>query len=337
MIVSVHKAIELLNAGHVVAIPTETVYGLAASVESEAALEKIFSVKGRPHFDPLIVHVSDVFQAREVVKEWPSAANHLAGILWPGPLTIVLEKKDGLSPLITAGLPNVAVRVPHHPQALEILRATGPLAAPSANKFSKTSPTLAVHVEESFDGQIPVVDGGPCEVGIESTVVKIEETEKEIDVLILRPGLISEKEITECLEPSEKWVTVRLGTSKDSPGQLESHYQPEKPLVIADHGIEWSAELHAAICERLKQDPKCQPSVWILSEKSPEVVARTLYVDMRMKTAEAGDGCYVFLKLPKEYYRGNWMAIRDRIDKACFLKIKQVDDLPSLFIKNEAP
>jgi L-threonylcarbamoyladenylate synthase len=337
MIVSVEKAIELLNSGEVVAVPTETVYGLAGLASNEEALKKIFAVKHRPHFDPLIVHVSDVFQAREVVDEWPSAATMLAGLHWPGPLTMVLKKAATLSPLITAGLPHVAVRMPNHPLALEILRATGPLAAPSANKFGKTSPTRAAHVEESFAGQVAVVDGGDSAVGIESTVIKIEESEKNIEVFILRPGPIGEKEILECLEPSEKWVTVQIGTSKDSPGQLESHYQPDKPLVVADHGIEWTPELHQKICQQLKQNVQCQPSVWILSEKSPEIVARTLYVDMREQTSKAQNGSYVFLKLPEEYYRPNWIALRDRIDKASFLKIKQIENSPSLFLKNEAP
>ncbi len=337
MIIDTQKAIELLNAGEVVAIPTETVYGLAGLANNEQALEKIFSVKKRPHFDPLIVHVSDVFQAREVVDEWPSAAHLLSGLHWPGPLTLVLKKAPSLSPLITAGHSHVAVRMPNHPLALEILRATGPLAAPSANKFGKTSPTRATHVEDAFEGLVPVVDGGDSQVGIESTVLKIEESEKNIDILILRPGFISEKEIIECLEPSEKWVTVHLGTSKDSPGQLDSHYQPDRPLVIADHGIQLNAELHASICKQLKLNTLCQPSVWNMSETNPELVARTLYMNMREKTNETSEDSYIFLNLPEDYYRSTWMALRDRIDKASFLKIKLIENLPSIFVKNEAP
>ena len=168
-------AAELLCAGKLVAIPTETVYGLAANALDEAAVQRIFATKGRPHSSPLIVHVADVAMARELAAEWTPQAEALAARFWPGPLTIIVPKRDVVPDIVTAGLPSVALRMPAHPVALALISAAQvPLAAPSANRFTQLSPTSAQHVRDGLGDAVDfVLDGGPCRVGIESTVVSL--------------------------------------------------------------------------------------------------------------------------------------------------------------------
>jgi L-threonylcarbamoyladenylate synthase len=163
------KARDRLVAGDVVAIPTETVYGLAASIDSEKGLRRIFSLKERPFFDPLIVHVASLKEASSLVRDWPPIADFIGRYFWPGPLTLVLPKAERVNSLITSGLDTVAVRYPSHPLTLDLIRLVGtPLAAPSANKFGKTSPSRALHVKSEFPGtDLLILDGGECEIGVE--------------------------------------------------------------------------------------------------------------------------------------------------------------------------
>src|SRR4051812_16552371 len=171
---SLSEAAALLAGGEVVAIPTETVYGLAASVFDAKAVARVFEAKGRPYFDPLIVHGADLASLTCVADFSDPRAAELAARFWPGPLTLILPRKPAVPDLVTAGLPTVAVRVPDHPDTLSLLRRTGPLAAPSANLFGRTSPTTASHVAEQLDGRIPLIlDGGPCKVGVESTILSL--------------------------------------------------------------------------------------------------------------------------------------------------------------------
>ena len=194
-LISIGQAVQLLRANNVVAVPTETVYGLAARISSPQALEKIFTTKERPLFDPLIVHVRDIAQARGLTQEWPAIIDHLAQTFWPGPLTVVVAKNSLVNPLITAGLDTVGLRAPAHPITQQILiDLNEPFAAPSANRFGRTSPTRAEHVEKEFSGQVAVVGGGPCQVGVESTVVRLQ-TGKQMKLEILRPGQISAEQI----------------------------------------------------------------------------------------------------------------------------------------------
>jgi L-threonylcarbamoyladenylate synthase len=196
------RARDLLRNGDVVAIPTETVYGLAASIASHDGLKKIFALKERPFFDPLIVHVASFEQAKSVVSEFPPLADFLTRWFWPGPLTVVLPKASNIDPVITSGLETVAVRYPAHPLAQDLIRLVGsPLAAPSANKFGRTSPSTASHVRSEFKGSpLLVLDGGPCEVGLESTVLTIAKTPEGADqIRILRPGGITAEAIEEAL------------------------------------------------------------------------------------------------------------------------------------------
>lgn len=220
------RAADLLRAGGLVAFPTETVYGLGAHAGQDRAVARIFEAKGRPRFNPLIVHLAEPDQAREVV-EWPDTADLLARAFWPGPLTLVLPLRQAapISPLVTGGLPTLAVRVPDHPVARALLRDVGgPVAAPSANASGRLSPTRADHVMAGLEGRIEaVLDAGDCPVGLESTIVGLSGAPR-----LLRPGGLPAERI-------EQALGARLGTTGagiDAPGQLSSHYAPRAGLRL---------------------------------------------------------------------------------------------------------
>ena len=213
-----------------VAIPTETVYGLAANALNADAVVSIFETKNRPHFDPLIVHVAGIEQVHEVASHIPSHARTLMEALWPGPLTIVLRKRDCIPHIVTSGLDTVGVRMPNHPLALELLRALDfPLAAPSANPFGYISPTSALHVAEQLGDRIPyILDGGECSVGVESTIIDCScETPT-----ILRLGGTSVETIEEIIGPVH--VNAISTSSPNAPGMLHSHYAPRKPMRVGN-------------------------------------------------------------------------------------------------------
>jgi L-threonylcarbamoyladenylate synthase len=219
---AIARAAGLLRAGRLVAFPTETVYGLGANALDPAAVRRIFEAKGRPLTSPLIVHVSGIGMARSLASVWPEEAELLAGRFWPGPLTIIVPKQPHVPDLVTAGLPSVGLRMPAHPVALALLEAAGiPLAAPSANRFTELSPTDAEHVRVPVD---LILDGGPCEVGIESTVISLAGPKPRI----LRPGMIAQPEIEAVIGP------VETGAGAESPGQHPKHYSPRTRVVLGD-------------------------------------------------------------------------------------------------------
>jgi len=231
-------AASLLRAGELVAIPTETVYGLAANALDETAVAKIFRAKGRPQDNPLIAHVADVEQARSFVKAWPFTAQRLAEAFWPGPLTFILQRSERIPEIVSAGLSTLALRVPAHPAAQTLLRAAKvPLAAPSANRSGSPSPTLASHALYDLNGKIiAVLDGGPCTVGVESTVVDLTS---EIPYL-LRPGGIAAEQLEAALgqkiEISPAVArALESGTPTPSPGMKYKHYAPRADLTLV-HG-----------------------------------------------------------------------------------------------------
>lgn len=217
----------LLRQGELVAIPTETVYGLAANALQPDAVVKIFQVKKRPQFDPLIVHVASVTQARDLVEAIPPAAEKLMRQFWPGPITLVLKKKALIPDLVTAGLDTVGIRCPDHPLTRQLLATLEfPLAAPSANPFGYISPTQPEHVNQQLGNQIKyILDGGPSRVGLESTIVGFDQ-----GPVIYRLGGLTQEEIERVIGP----VRVELNSSSNpvAPGQLKSHYAPRKNLVI---------------------------------------------------------------------------------------------------------
>lgn len=226
----IDKARTLLMQGELVAIPTETVYGLAGNALNESALLKIFSAKNRPHFDPLIVHVHSLEQANEYVDSINASAIKLAIKFWPGPLTLLLPKKKIIPDLVTSGLDLVGIRYPDNSLTLELLKQLPfPLAAPSANPFGYISPTTAEHVNDQLGDNIAyILDGGPCEVGVESTIVGFDNDEP----FIYRMGGLTQEEIEHEIGP----VTVQLNASSNpkSPGQLASHYAPQKKLLLGN-------------------------------------------------------------------------------------------------------
>lgn len=225
-----------LRAGDLVAVPTETVYGLAADALNPAACRKIFTAKGRPAADPLIVHVADLETAKTLAEFGPTA-ERLASAFWPGPLTLVLPKKPLVPDIVTAGRSSVALRMPAHPVARRVLRLTGrPLAAPSANPFGYVSPTTAEHVATGLGKRIELIlDGGPCAIGVESTIVDLRDPRRP---RLLRPGGVSRREIERTLGRKFLGPEPRAGraTAKTrgyvAPGQMARHYSPRTPLVL---------------------------------------------------------------------------------------------------------
>ncbi|NJL25388.1 MAG: threonylcarbamoyl-AMP synthase [Calothrix sp. SM1_5_4] len=309
--VTVSEAVALLNREEVVAIPTETVYGLAGRIDSDRALERIFTVKERPFFDPLIVHVHDVSQVDDLCSEWPAVFAELARAFWPGPLTLVAPKKPAVSPLITSGLQTVAVRCPRHPVAREVLLKTGvPLAAPSANRFGKTSPTLASARRIRIRGTRGRRHGGPCEVGVESTVVDLEgET-----LRILRPGGVSRAEIEKLVSPRR----VIRAHSSASPGHLKAHYQPEAPLVITDTNAREGLKerIEAALGRALTEIN------FINLSMAPEFAARKLYEEFRRLSADTKSA--IVAERDPSHAEPAWEAVWDRIERAAALDLRNL-------------
>ena len=279
------RAAELLRAGELVAIPTETVYGLAANALDEAAVRKIFAAKGRPHSSPLIVHVADLTMARELAREWPPQAEKLAAAFWPGPLTIIVPKSDKVPDIVTAGLPSVALRMPAHPLALAVIRAAGiPLAAPSANRFTQLSPTTAQHVRDALgDAVALIVDGGPCTVGIESTVISLTGPVPRI----LRPGMITQTQIEEVIGK------VETGAGEESPGQHPKHYSPRTRVVIGE-------------------SPSEGKGIRLDMPDDPATYAEQFYRKLHDLDQQNYD--WIAIELPPD--TPEWAGVRDRITRA---------------------
>lgn len=227
---SIEKAVSFLKKGEVVGMPTETVYGLAGNALDEEAILKIFDVKNRPKFDPLIAHVDSLRKVETIVEEIPNIAHKLSDAFWPGPLTLLLKKKSHVPDLLTSGHPRVAVRIPDHATALCLLSSLDfPLAAPSANPFGYVSPTSALHVQRQLGQKVPyILEGGECLVGLESTIVGFEGNQ----VVVYRLGGIE----VEALEAVVGAVKVQVNTSSNpsAPGMLKSHYSPGKQVEVGN-------------------------------------------------------------------------------------------------------
>ena len=222
------EAANAIRQGRLVAFPTETVYGLGANALNAEAVANIFELKRRPRFDPLIVHVADKHDLPPLVKRVPGEAEALVDRFWPGPLSIVLPKNSCVPDIVTAGLPSVAIRFPAHQVARELIEAAGvPIAAPSANLFCSVSPTTAQHVADQFGDQLQhILDGGPCCVGVESTVVSFLDEQPTL----LRPGGVTIEEIQQIIGPLRSGETEGPAVA---PGQLPRHYSPSTPLVLS--------------------------------------------------------------------------------------------------------
>lgn len=299
-------AAELLRAGRLVAFPTETVYGLGANALSAEAVARIFEAKGRPHTSPLIVHVASVDGVTEVVSEWPSVAQELAKKFWPGPLTLVLPKQPVVPDIVTAGLGTVGVRVPAHPVTIALLRECGlPLAAPSANRFTQLSPTTAAHVREGLGDRVDfILDGGPCTVGIESTVVSLTIEQPTI----LRPGGISRAQIEEILGPVAIATTGDKGAHA-SPGMHAKHYSPRTKLVLTNTGD--IPREGRGVYLRLAREPDANVEV-LQMPIEPAGYAVALYGTLHDLDTRGLD--WIAVELPPS--TPDWEAIADRLRRA---------------------
>lgn len=318
-IINLTQAVQLLNECEVVAIPTETVYGLAGKINSTTALRKIFTTKKRPFFDPLIVHIPSTKNIELLTPAWHEVEQFFAETFWPGPLTIIVPKTTYISDLITADQEMVGLRIPYHPLALKLLSMLdAPVAAPSANIFKKTSPSCAEHVEAEFQGRIPILDGGPCSVGIESTVLHADYQKK--CVLIYRPGMISLEMIQEKMQKNatlKNWQVI-YQKSPVAPGQLEEHYRPLKPLIIFTNPHEQLIPMDTA-------SPKnnlLEKATLLTLNSDPTIAARELYSKIRQAASieNQENKQVIFFKIPLQQWQNpQWFAITERLQKAAHL------------------
>jgi L-threonylcarbamoyladenylate synthase len=299
----VRRAAEILRAGGLVAFPTETVYGLGADASSAAAVARLYAAKGRPPDHPVIVHFADAQSAFGWAREVPDHARTLAARFWPGPLTMILKRSTKAGDFVTGGQDSVGLRVPSHPVAQALLREFGDgVAAPSANRFGEISATAAPHVEVAAD---LVLDGGPSEVGIESTIVDLSGTE----AVLLRPGGISRLQLEELVK-----VKAKQGNSPRHSGGLSRHYAPKTPArLVAPHELDTQIARHGASVAVLAfSRPDERVDFWIRAPRDPAGYAQRLYAALRELDSA---GCErILIETPPE--TEEWTAIHDRLQRA---------------------
>ena len=305
----IDEAVDLLRNGELVALPTETVYGLAADAANEAAIQKIFDVKGRPRNHPLILHIHSYENLDYWAQNISIYAQKLVESFWPGPLTIVLNKKNNVSHIITGGLNTVAIRVPKHPVILKVIDKLGNgIVAPSANLHQKTSPTKPIHVLNTLNGKIPaILDGGMSSVGIESTVIDMT---KDVPT-ILRYGIITKEMIEEVLQLK---INSPINHNEKISGNMKNHYQPEKPLfLISTNQIEYlsSEEVDCAIMH-YSDISKKDGFIYYKMSQSKEQYAKHLYNALHEIDNMGVDK--IFVEKPPELVE--WRDVNDRLLKA---------------------
>lgn len=320
-------AAALLRRGELVAFPTETVYGLGADARCEDAVRNIFTAKGRPADNPLIVHISDMAMLDGIVSEIPEIAQRLAEAFWPGPLTMVLPKCDCIPAVTSGGLDTVGVRMPSHPAALALIRMSGcPIAAPSANRSGSPSPTTAKHVMDDMDGRIAaVIDGGLCDVGVESTVICFDDAET---IHILRPGLIS----AEDLEPFAAHVYVDEAVYQQiaadakvaSPGMKYRHYAPHAKIIPVD------APDFAAFAEFVKAH-NTEGTYCLLFDSDPEIAGipcmrygesgreQAHFLFLRFRELDEAHAATVYVRMPKK--NGTDLSVYNRLMRAAGFEV----------------
>ena len=308
-------AIQAIQDGQLVGMPTETVYGLAADATNDRAVARIFEAKGRPHFDPLIVHVADAEQAWTVARP-TDRARRLAQAFWPGPLTLILPRTELVPDLVTSGMETVGVRCPAHPMARELIaRSARPLAAPSANLFGRVSPTTAEHVSEQLGDRVAVIlDGGPCEVGVESTVLRVEP-----EPLILRPGGVSREALEECLGETVRVAdrSERAGSlPREAPGLLSSHYAPTVPVTLLDDDEAWPTDAHVGrLCLSDEGLPAGGPTEILSTSGDLTEAATRLFAALRALD-QSGVEKIVTKRVPDH---GLGLAINDRLRRSAWV------------------
>lgn len=315
---AVKRAAELLRVGEVVALPTETVYGLAANAFEAKAVAKIYEIKGRPAHNPIIVHVADLNLAKQCASEWPAIADQLAAAFWPGPLTLILPRSDRVPDNVTAGGSTVGIRWPSHPFVQAVIHECGfPLAAPSANPSNAVSPTNAGHVQKQLGDKLQlIVDGGQSQVGIESTVLDLTVSPPRI----LRPGMIDEDAIAAVVGNISSGAMPAISGALRSPGLLQKHYSPKAKLKI----LNWrdDADLRA----QLKSVSEKKTHIiahshipsgegWARVSVIPldaEAFARAIYAELHRCDAAGAE--WIVVEAPPE--TSEWRAIADRLHRA---------------------
>ena len=319
----IEKAVETLREGGLVVFPTETVYGLGANASNPAAVRKIFEVKGRPPDHPVIVHLDHQRYLHRWVSSMPAAAERLAAMFWPGPLTLILPKGENVNDIVTGGQNSIGVRIPSHPMAQQLLTAFGGgIAAPSANRYGRLSPTRAEHVREELGEQIKVIlDGGECQIGLESTIIAFQGQ----SVRLLRPGAITAPQIRQVIGE------LLVGADVESPrvpGGGSSHYAPTTPMTIVPSGeidaraaaLSEGGRRVAVLAQRLPL--KAHKYVtWINAGRRPEQFGHDLYNNLR--TLDKAGCQQILVQDVPEGER--WTAIRDRLVRAA-ASVSDVDD-----------
>jgi len=317
---SIRDAAAVLRRGGLVAFPTETVYGLGADASNPSAVARIYAVKGRPVNHPLIVHIGELAQLSRWALEVPESAKQLAKRFWPGPLTLLLRRAPGVGDYLTGGQDTIGLRIPGHAVALELLREFGGeddgrrligVAAPSANKFGRISPTNAEHVRNDLGGEVDLVlDGGDCDVGIESTILDLSRGRP----VLLRPGRISAGEIAGVIGVTPERPDAR---APRAPGTLESHYAPRQPLRLVgqkdwDEALRSEANRRRSVLAFRAQPAGDASRLWIAASPEPGPYAHALYANLRTLD---GSGCEVILvEAPPE--GGEWIGVNDRLNRA---------------------
>jgi len=317
------EGVKLLRRGKLVAFPTETVYGLGADASNPEALERLYQAKGRPARHPVIVHIADVDQLKERCIDVPESAFVLAAKFWPGPMTLVLKRAPQVLDQITGGRDTIGIRIPNHPFALALLKEfKGGLAAPSANKFGRLSPTRAIDVEKEFGEEVALVlEGGPCEVGIESTIVDLTGSQPRI----LRPGMISKDDLQDALQCGVEDTSHSRDPNLESfaPGTLPSHYAPSTPVVLKS-AKELANFVESELRGRRKisvlsvstKPIKRSGLLWITAPPNPERYARMLYANMR--ELDSFGAAMIVVEIPPD--DSSWTGICDRLTRAAHVE-----------------
>ena len=308
------EAVRRLEAGELVGLPTETVYGLAADADNPAAVAKIYALKGRPADHPVIVHLHRDADLRRWARQVPECARKLAAAFWPGPLTLILPRRAGVAEACAGGQDTIGLRCPAHPVAQAVLAlfkdGQGGLAAPSANRFGRISPTTAAHVRAELGDDLLVLDGGPCAVGIESTIVDCTAEPPRI----LRPGRLGAQEIAQVLGIDSDLLMRPAGVAPRVAGALPAHYAPRTPLLLRS-AAQIDAERRAARSVAvLALHPPSDRTIrnWIALPADPAIYAQSLYAAMRALDAVGASAIWV--ELPPD--SPDWLAVRDRLARA---------------------
>lgn len=315
----IQRAVQLLRQGELVALPTETVYGLGADALNPDAVAKIFAAKGRPSDHPLIVHLADASQIMTWAREVPKDAIALARAFWPGPLTLILKRDESVPDLVTGGQDTVGLRVPNHPVALELLRAFGSgVAAPSANRFGRISPTTAAHVRQELGERVALIlDGGACAVGLESTIVDLS---RGVPV-ILRPGAIGADDIARVLgrrprlrSEVEAGNAAEQGATPRVSGALAAHYAPRTPLeLVATDALAAQARPGDAVLARCAAPASLAEGVaWAQAPADPAGYGHDLYA--RLRSLDASGAARILVEAPPA--SPAWAAVADRLGRA---------------------